>query len=182
MCQRQEWWLPVINAKMIVRKVNKFCLTCFGFCFTPSDFAFVQPINWFWQLCGWNLRALQVFLQSILWQCSSWETFMAWICTQWHSAIWLAVDVAAVNMIGKWRCIIKFCWCFIVTTRWSVHWWPATNLVYLYRCRKDSRTSFWSHTVWLQHIYVFMFAVFLRVNSVLCFFYFSDLAKWRCNI
>ena len=101
---------------------------------------------------------------------------MAWICTQWHSAILLAVDVAALNMIGKWRCIIKFCWCFIVTTRWSVHWWPATTLIYLCRCRKDSRTSFWSHTVWLQHIYVFMFAVFLRANSVLwCFFWLGKM-------
>ena len=180
MCPRQKRRLHVTNAKIIVTKVNKVCLICFGFFFAPSGFAFVKPINWFWQLCGRNLRVFKVFLQSILWQFSWCETFMACICNQWHSAIWLAVDVAVANMSGKWRCVIKFCWRFIVTTRWAVHWWPATNLVYLYRCRKDSKTSFWSHTVWLQHVYVFMFAVFLRANSGF-FFYFSVLTIWRCN-
>ena len=44
--------------------------------------------NGFWQLCGWNFRALNVFLYPILWQFSLWETFMAWIRAQWHSVIW----------------------------------------------------------------------------------------------
>ena len=43
MCHRRKQQLPVTNAEMIARKVNQFCLTCLGFCFTPSDFSFVFP-------------------------------------------------------------------------------------------------------------------------------------------
>ena len=126
----------------------------FWFCLCTTHY------NRFWQLCGWNFRSLNVFLLPILLQFWWWLTLMAWICAQLHSAIWFAVDVAVVNMSHKWHCVLHCHYMLI----WSL---MVSNKSCLpYHWLKDSKTIFWSPSVCLPHVHVFLFAAFLRADLV----------------